>query len=334
MPSAEAIETARALPPAFILGMAAIMGSFVGSFTNVVVYRLPRNCLSINNPRRSFCPSCKTQLAAKDNIPILGWVALLGKCRYCKKPISARYPLVESLVATLFAIVVWRGMVQGGPPVTADWHAWLTTLTMLVAVGIMVPLALIDFDLTIIPDELSIYPLVFFLPVAALTPAGPASGVLAAGSFGHLRQGLDLSLADPLLFSRLPLWLNGVCSVLVAGAAGAGALWLIGKMGNVLFREKAKAMGGETMGFGDVKLLFRMGGMLGWPKLLMAFGIAVVLGAVIGLVLRFTARNLYVPFGPFLVVGTLAALLLPSELMGVVSWYIALITPGGRAGVP
>lgn len=329
MPSAEAIEMARAIPPAFIIGMAAIMGSFVGSFTNVVVYRLPRNCLSINNPKRSFCPSCKTQLAAKDNIPILGWVALLGKCRYCQKPISARYPLVESLVATLFAIVVWRGMVQGGAEVTADWHAWLTTLTMLVAVGVLVPLALIDLDLTIIPDELSIHPLAFFVPMAAHIPAAPKGGLLAAGSFGHLRQGLDLASADPLLFSRLPQWANGVCSALVAGAAGAGTLWLIGKMGNVLFREKAKAMGGETMGFGDVKLLFLMGVMLGWPKLLMAFGIAVILGAVVGLALRFTARNLYIPFGPFLVAGTLAALLLPSELMGLVEWYIRLITPSG-----
>jgi len=320
MPSAEAIEMARAIPPAFILGMAAIMGSFVGSFTNVVVYRLPRNCLSINNPKRSFCPSCKTQLAAKDNIPILGWVALLGKCRYCKRPISARYPLVESLVATLFAIVVWRGMVQGGPEVTADWHAWLTTLTMLVAVGVLVPLALVDFDLTIIPDELSIYPLAFFVPMAA--------------HITHLRQGLDPAMVNPLMFARLPEWANGICSALVAGAAGAGTLWLIGQMGNVLFREKAKAMGGETMGFGDVKLLFLMGVMLGWPKLLMAFGIAVISGAVIGLALRLTAKNLYVPFGPFLVAGTLAALLLPSELMSVVEWYIVLITPGGHTSVP
>ena len=314
MPSAEAIETARALPPAFILGMAAIMGSFVGSFTNVVVYRLPRNCLSINNPRRSFCPSCKTQLAAKDNIPILGWVALLGKCRYCKKPISARYPLVESLVATLFAIVVWRGMVQGGPPVTADWHAWLTTLTMLVSIGILIPLALIDLDLTIIPDELSIYPLLFFVPMAA--------------HVAHLQQGLDPALTNALLFSRLPLWLDGVCSALLAGCAGAGGLWLIGKMGNVLFREKAKAMGGETMGFGDVKLLMLLGVMLGWPKLVMAFAIAVILGALIGLALRFSSRRLFVPFGPFLVAGALAAMLLPSELMGLVEWYIQLITPG------
>ncbi len=305
---------ARAIPPAFILTMAAIMGSFVGSFTNVVVYRLPRNCLSINNPRRSFCPSCKTQLAAKDNIPILGWVALLGKCRYCKKPISARYPLVESLVAALFAIVVWRGMVQGGPTVTADWHAWLTTLTMLVSVGILVPLALVDFDLTIIPDELSIYPLAFFVPMAAHVT--------------HLRQGLDTSMANPLLFSRLPEWANGVCSALVAGAIGAGTLWLIGKMGNVLFREKAKAMGGETMGFGDVKLLFLMGVMLGWPKLLMAFGVAVISGAVIGTIIRVLKGNLHVPFGPYLVAGALWALLWPEELMRLVKWYIALITPG------
>ena len=83
----------------FVLAFSMIIGAFVGSFLNVVAYRLPRNCLSINNPKRSFCPSCKTQLAWYDNIPVLGWLALLGRCRYCKKQISVRYPLVEAGVS-------------------------------------------------------------------------------------------------------------------------------------------------------------------------------------------------------------------------------------------
>ena len=315
MAASESVELAKGIPPAFVLAFSMIIGAFVGSFLNVVAYRLPRNCLSINNPKRSFCPSCKTQLAWYDNIPVLGWLALLGRCRYCKKPISVRYPLVEAGVSSLFGLAVWHCVLIGGPASIASPDAWLTALAIVVAIGVLIPVALIDWDLTIIPDELSIGALLFFVPMAAHPT--------------HLREGLDLAKIDPLLFAALPLWLNGVLSALAAGAMGALALWLIGKAGNILFRKKAEQMGGDSMGFGDVKLIFLLGVILGWPKLLGAFFIAIVLGASIGIVVRLVSRFLAVPFGPFLVAGTLAMLLFTPEVVCLFNWYLSLITPAG-----
>ncbi len=314
MASAETIEIARGIPPGFVLACAMVFGAFVGSFTNVVAWRLPRQCLSINNPRRSFCPKCKAQLAWYDNIPVLGWILLLGRCRYCRKAISPRYPLVEAAMAALFGLAVWRTVLSGGPGALVSVEAWLFALAAVVAISVLIPVALIDWDLTIIPDELAVGPLLFFVPMAA--------------SVTHMRTGLPPDL-DPLLFHALPLWLNGVLSALVAGAAGSLTLWLIGKAGNVLFPGRTAKMGGESMGFGDVKLVFLLGVILGWPKLVAAFFIAILLGASVGLVLRVAARFLAVPFGPFLVAGTLAALLFTPEILQAVDWYIALITPQG-----
>lgn len=109
------------------------LGASIGSFMNVVVYRLPAG-LSLVHPG-SRCPQCKTPLAARDNIPIFGWLWLRGRCRYCGLPISARYPLVESLVACMFALLAASGPLAGGAnlpgfanrtPVeeAIDWPLW------------------------------------------------------------------------------------------------------------------------------------------------------------------------------------------------------------------
>jgi leader peptidase (prepilin peptidase)/N-methyltransferase len=91
-----------------------VLGACIGSFLNVVIYRLPAG-MALSHPD-SRCPQCETELSARDNIPIIGWIALGGKCRYCNVPISARYPLIESLVGllflTLFLVETWRGAVN------------------------------------------------------------------------------------------------------------------------------------------------------------------------------------------------------------------------------
>ncbi|MCA8918536.1 MAG: prepilin peptidase, partial [Planctomycetes bacterium] len=134
------------MPPAFWLVLAFFLGSFVGSFLNVVVYRLPRNCLSINNPKRSFCPSCKTQLKWSDNLPIVGWAVLRGKCRYCGVRFGVRYPLVELLTATLFTLATWRVLISDGN-VASQPLAWLTLLHTVLVISVLLPWALIDLDL-------------------------------------------------------------------------------------------------------------------------------------------------------------------------------------------
>ena len=162
----EVFEIIKEMPPAFWLVMIFCIGAFVGSFLNVVVYRLPRNCLSINNPKRSFCPSCKTQLKWNDNLPIIGWLLLRGKCRYCGVKYGLRYPMVELLTAGLFTFAAWRVVYADGN--LADQPmVWLTLLHAILIISVMLPWALIDFDLRMIPDKLTLGPLLVFIPFAA-----------------------------------------------------------------------------------------------------------------------------------------------------------------------
>jgi leader peptidase (prepilin peptidase)/N-methyltransferase len=123
------------------IALAAVGGLLVGSFLNVVVYRLPRN-ESLMHPR-SRCPSCETQLRAIDNIPVVSWLALRGRCHHCGAPISARYPLVELSTAVLYAAVV------------ATQDDAVRIVLGLLLVTALVPITLIDLDLRIIPNRIT-----------------------------------------------------------------------------------------------------------------------------------------------------------------------------------
>lgn len=305
----EVFEILKEMPPAFWLVLAFFMGSFVGSFLNVVVYRLPRNCLSINNPKRSFCPSCKNQLGWKDNLPIFGWALLRGKCRYCGVKYGIRYPLVELLTAVLFAFATWR-ILYGDGNVADQPGAWLTLLHAVLVIGVMLPWALIDLDLRMIPDKLTLGPLIVFIPFAAHVEA--------------MKFGLPGSL-NPLLFSFEPIWLNGIVSALVAGFGAYAGLWLIGKFANIIFARRVKEMGGEAMGGGDIKLMLLMGVMLGWPKLIAAFFIAIFIGAVVGVIQLVLRKGPGTPFGPYLAIGTIAAVLGTKWLVALYEWYMAFL---------
>ena len=126
---------------AFAAVVAGVLGLAVGSFLNVVIYRLPRK-ESLSKPR-SRCPGCGTQIAARDNIPVLSWLLLRGRCRHCGEPISARYPLVEALTAVLcVAVVIAEG---------ADSDVWLGLAFVL----LLIPVTFIDLDHRIIPNVLT-----------------------------------------------------------------------------------------------------------------------------------------------------------------------------------
>jgi leader peptidase (prepilin peptidase)/N-methyltransferase len=126
---------------ALAIALAAVGGLLVGSFLNVVVYRLPRG-ESLTHPR-SRCPSCGTQLRAVDNVPVVSWLALRGRCHHCGAPVSARYPLVELATAALYAAVV----------ATQDDAARIVLGLLLVTA--LVPITLIDVDHRIIPNRIT-----------------------------------------------------------------------------------------------------------------------------------------------------------------------------------
>jgi leader peptidase (prepilin peptidase)/N-methyltransferase len=124
------------------LAPAALFGLLIGSFLNVVAWRLPRG-ESLVRPR-SKCPGCATQLKSYDNVPVVSWLVLRGRCRGCGERISARYPVVEAITAALYVAVV-----------AAKWGDVLQMTLGLVLVTFLVPIAVIDFDLKVIPNKLT-----------------------------------------------------------------------------------------------------------------------------------------------------------------------------------
>ena len=143
-----------------VVALALVFGLCVGSFLNVCIYRLPKAELSVGKPRRSFCPSCKTQLSWSDNIPVLSWLLLRGRCRSCRSAISIRYPLVELLTGCLCALVAWRFHLEldGGI---------ISCLFLLVLFCALLVAAFIDAELRILPDEITVGGM-HLVPVAML----------------------------------------------------------------------------------------------------------------------------------------------------------------------
>jgi leader peptidase (prepilin peptidase)/N-methyltransferase len=235
-------------PAAFI---AATFGLLVGSFLSVVAHRVPRR-LSLVRPR-SRCPGCETPIRPLDNVPVLSWLLLRGRCRDCGRPISARYPLVEASTAALAAAVV---AVKG-----ADRDAWLG----LVLLAFLVPIALVDLERRIIPNRLT------------------GAGAVAAVALGAALQP------------------SGVGEQLIAGAAAGG-----------VFLLAALAYPGG-MGMGDVKLAGMLGLFLGRYVGVAVF-VALVAGTLVGAVIiarkgAREGRRTAVPFGPFLALGGVVAVL-------------------------
>ena len=242
---------------------AAAGGLLAGSFLNVVAWRLPRG-ESLLLPG-SHCPGCARPVRARDNVPLLSWLVLRGRCRDCATPISARYPLVEALTAALAVAVV----------LTND--GLHDVLLGLVLVALLVPIALIDLDHRIIPNRLT------------------ALGALAALAIG--------AATDP----------GGVPQQLIAGAA-AGAFLLL----PALVRP-----GG--MGMGDVKLAGMLGLFLG-REVAVALLLALLAGTLAGAVVLARrgareGRRTAIPFGPFLALGGVAAVLAGPA---IVDWYLGL----------
>ena len=270
------------------------IGLLLGSFLNVVIYRLPKMMerqwaqelakMNVTHPEtgvepvaqevfnlmtpRSRCPSCGHVVRWYENIPVLSYVFLRGRCSACQTRISIRYPLVELAVGALFFFCVQR---WGATPTGWAWCGFSAAL---------VALAFIDWDTTLLPDDIT-------LPL--------------------LWAGL---LASALGWIDVPLY----ASVLGA-AAGYLSLWLV-YWGFKLITGK------EGMGYGDFKLFAALGAWFGWEALVPVILMASVIGAIIGVAMKFSSslrEGGYVPFGPFLVGAGLTAMVFgPQAILGSV----------------
>ncbi len=186
---------------------AFLLGASIGSFLNVCIYRMPLD-LSVNEPKRSFCPSCKYQIPLYHNIPLITWLVLRGKCANCGSRISFRYFGVELLTGLLFLGVwlkVWAWGAPGWPP-----QAWVLALPFWIFASLLIVATFIDFEHFIIPDEITI--------------GGTVAGVL-------------LSFAIPTMYGVESNLLSGLWSLVGAGV-GFGALWLVVELGKLAFGKK------------------------------------------------------------------------------------------------
>lgn len=263
--------------PAVFIAVIFAFTLVVGSFLNVVIYRLPvmmerdwrEQCRELSETPaaelpegrfdlvmpRSRCRACGTQITALQNIPVLSYLALGGKCAQCKEPISPRYPIVEATTGTLAAIVAWH--------FGFGWEALMAVVLTL----FLVPITIIDFDHQLIPDTI-VLPLMWI--------------------------GLAMSLFNPLPGAEV-LFISS-SNAIIGAIAGYLSLWSVYQLFKLV-------TGKEGMGYGDFKLLAALGAWLGWQQLPVIIMMSAVVGAIIGVLLivfRGRDRQIPIPFGPYL----------------------------------
>ena len=278
--------------PLLFIGLAFVFALLVGSFLNVVIYRLPvmmerdwrAQCDEISaSPAselpqgrfdlmvpRSRCPSCNQQITAMQNIPVISYLLLGGKCGNCKAPISQRYPAVELLTAVLTGIVAWR--------FGFGWEA----AAAIALTWTLIAISVIDIDHQIIPDSISL-PLIW--------------------------SGLFLSLFHPLAGAEI-LFVDAKTAI-VGGLAGYLSLWSIYHLFRLL-------TGKEGMGYGDFKLLAALGAWLGWQMLPLIILLSAIVGAVTGILMIVTKRHersVPIPFGPYLAAAGWVAMLYGPQIV-------------------
>ncbi len=329
------------------------IGAAIGSFLNVVIYRTPR-CLSIYNPAHSFCPKCRASLGPADLMPLFSWLLSRGKCRHCSAPVSSRYFWVEMVTGAIWAGIWYQYMIVG--------QDWVRAIAYALAASALIVCIFTDLEFFIIPDQVNAF-LVF----------------------------VGIGLNSYWYFSAMPqafTW--GIPTALAGYLVGMGVLWGITFLGRIAF-------GKDAMGHGDIKLARGIGAVIGPIPALISFAIAVVLGAVLGIVqvlafrhptsvggngetsaevededyepesigsilksgvgylLSFDIVGLFVPkfyekwfgeppfvsvedeeypigstmipFGPYLALGAIAAVVFQSQLLGVVDAYLRSFAP-------
>lgn len=281
------------LAPGYTLALAAVLGLLIGSFLNVVIYRLPLMMMrewkaslveaeALELPElperfnlatpRSRCPHCQAPITALQNVPVVSFLLLKGRCSHCKTPISPRYPIVEAVTGLLSLLVVWH--------LGVGWAGFLG----MVLVWVLVALTLIDVDHQLLPDNLT-------LPLLWLG--------LVANSFS-----LFVSLSDAV-------W---------GAVVGYLSLWSVYWVFKLL-------TGKEGMGFGDFKLLAALGAWMGWQAVPLIIILSSLVGAVIGgaaMILAGRGRDFRIPFGPYLAGAGLIAFIWGDKLIALYKHFSGL----------
>lgn len=283
------VNSLQFIPLLFVV----LVGLIAGSFVSVLIYRIPKGESIVF--RRSHCRSCQRALGVVDLIPVVSFLLQNGRCRYCKATISPVYPIIEIVTALLFMLAYWLSFITyNAPPVLQA----ITFLYFAILFVIFAALFFIDLFELLLPDVLvfSALLLVFLYNLVLHSVE-----VFVFQSSNDILRGASLLLASLKPFSV----------GLLAGFLVALFFFLL------IIVTRGKGMGG-----GDVKFALVMGAVTGWPKLLAALFLAFFLGAVVSVVLLLLRKKHFgqtIPFGPFLIIGTLLTLVWGDQLL---EWFL------------
>lgn len=307
----------------FVAILMFLPGACVGSFLNVVIYRLPRGGSLLSPP--SNCPHCHAPIRFYHNVPLLGWLVLRGRAHCCGGRISCRYPLVELLTALIWALIGYHFARHGLPEGTQA----LLMLAWAVFASALIAISFIDIDLQIIPDELS------------------KGGTLAALALSAALPGLHPDFLRH--FPAVPAPVAGLLGALCGAMAGAGVILLLTLAGTVLMRKQLRKIQEEdpevdsAIGLGDVKLMAFIGAFVGWKFALLAMLLGCFYGAFGGIIqklasgsssglppqagyvqrlaARWRSGASLMPFGPYLCAGGLTTLFFGAQIL---DWLLGL----------
>ncbi|HKG22081.1 MAG TPA: prepilin peptidase [Blastocatellia bacterium] len=272
--------------PSYFIGFAVFfLGLIIGSFLNVVIYRVPLR-ESVVSPG-SRCPGCNTDIKAYDNIPVISYAILGGRCRNCGIGISIIYPAVELLVGLLYLLLFLKDGLSLLLP--AD----------IVFVSLIVPLVFIDLRHKILPDAIN-YPGLLLMIILRVIAPDPVI-IEATRATWHL--------------TAWPVWAVSLAGSALGAAVGGGSLLLV-REGYFRLRRV------EGMGLGDVKMMLMVGAFLGWQLTLLTIFLASLLGSLIGIGLismRGGSMKMEIPFGVFLGPAAIISLFAGQPL---IRWYI------------
>ncbi|MEE3719011.1 prepilin peptidase [Tumidithrix elongata RA019] len=265
--------------------LAIVIGACIGSFLNVVVYRVPAGLSILFPPSR--CPHCLKKLSSRDNIPILGWFLIRGKCRYCHTKVSWRYPAVEALTAILFWSVAFHfGFSQ----------PWYVLLFYGAFLSWLLALTLIDLDTMTLPNQ--------------ITQSGLVLGLIYQSAIAF----------EPTVIPYAAK-LSWGSQILVGVTGAVVGIWLL----DIVRWLGRFFLGKEAMGAGDAKLAAMMGAWLGWQHLLLAILLAATVGSILGLfavATKVLGREQPFPFGPFLAMGGALSLFWGSTIISTyLGWF-------------
>jgi len=278
----------------FLFFSVFVLGTLIGSFLNCIIYRLEKEESFLKG--RSYCPNCKHSLSWPDLIPVLSFLSLNRKCRYCGKPISWQYPLVEIFTGIIFVLIFASQLPLMGSSgffsnqiifeefLIFSSQNWLNLSYLIIISCFLIVIFVYDLKYLLIPD-LIIY----------------------------------LAIGITLLYRLLDIWIFNQLNFRLLANPLLSAFFA-----SLFFLTLVLVSRGKWMGTGDIYLAFLMGIILGWPNVLLALMLAFFIGAIIGLGLiagKKKSLKSEIPFGPFLVIGTFLAIFFGQSIIG---WYLNL----------